>query len=228
MAGVILTSSESLQAVLSAQSWPRRYEQVQIRFSLTLLSEYPQSEIATKPSFDPAPNPASFATFDDFVNYIYANNNIPWRNFNVLGAGLYPIKVPFGEFIPLRFLITGAWDKRYTFALETQAELPEGSRMALQVPHWVGQGLRPVHAKLEEVEDSETDTENRQRLRIALTPHGRQALGHIELPAGTAAASYMLVHIPAERHIKPLKVIVRQLYREREVGRITWLMLPRH
>jgi len=34
---------------------------------------------------DPAPNPGTFATFNEFVDYIYAHNNITWRNFNVAG-----------------------------------------------------------------------------------------------------------------------------------------------
>ena len=36
----------------------------------------------------------------------------------------------------------------------------------------------------------------------------------------------MLVHIPPERHHKPHKVIIRQLYKGREAGRITWVLLP--
>ncbi len=176
---------------------------------------------------DPAPNPANFATFDDFVNYIYANNNITWRNFNVVGPGMHPIKFPFGEFIPLRFLITGAWDKPHAFTLETHAELPEGSRMALQVPHWIGRGLVPVHPQMEEVEDSETTPEEGRRAHIPLAPHGRHALGRIELPVGTSAASHLLVHIPPESCVEPQKIIVRQLYREREVGRVTWLIMAR-
>ena len=176
---------------------------------------------------DPAPNPANFATFDDFVNYIYANNNITWRNFNVVGPGMHPIKFPFGEFIPLRFLITGAWDKPHAFTLETNAELPEGSRMALQVPHWIGRGLVPVHPQLEEVEDSETTPEEGRRVHIPVAPRGRHALGRIELPVGTSAASHLLVHIPRQSCVEPQKIIVRQLYREREVGRVTWLIMPR-
>jgi hypothetical protein len=176
---------------------------------------------------DPAPNPANFATFDDFVNYIYANNNITWRNFNVVGPGMHPIKFPFGEFIPLRFLITGAWDKPHAFTLETHAELPEGSRMAMQVPHWIGRGLVPVHPQMEEVEDSETTPEEGRRAHIPLAPRGRHALGRIELPAETSAASHLLVHIPRESWVEPQKIIVRQLYREREVGRVTWLITPR-
>jgi len=62
---------------------------------------------------------------------------------------------------------------------------------------------------------------------MLLAPRGRHALGRIELPAGTAAPSHMLVHIPPECRVEPQKVVVRQLYLEREVGRVTWLILPR-
>ncbi len=175
----------------------------------------------------PGPNPSSFATFDDFMNYIYANNNITWRNFNVVPPGPHPLP-PWGHFIPLRFLVAGAWDAARKFSLETHAELPEESRMALQVPHWIGHGLKPAHPKLEELEDDRTDPGSRRRVRIPLHANGRHELGQIELPAGTAAASHLLVHIPEERHHHPHKVVVRQLYEGREAGRITWLILPRH
>lgn len=169
---------------------------------------------------DPGPNPGSFTTFDDFMNYIYANNNITWRNFNVVLPGQHPIH--WGHFIPLRFLITGAWDKPRLFALETHADLPEGSRIALQVPRWLGRGLKPAHTEFEELEEDETEPHERLRLR----PAGTQQLGQIELPANTAAASHMLVHIPAERHVAPHRVVVRQLFGEREAGRITWRIFP--
>lgn len=173
---------------------------------------------------DPGPNPGSFATFDDFMNYIYANNNITWRNFNVVLPGQHPIH--WGPFIPLRFLITGAWDKPHPFDLETHANLPEGSRMALQVPRWLGRGLKPAHTEFEELEDHEAEPHERHRLRLYLRPAGIQQLGKIELPGNTAAASHMLMHIPAERHVAPHRVVVRQLCGEREAGRITWLILP--
>ena len=180
---------------------------------------------------EPAPNPSGFASFDDFMDYIYANNNITWRNFNVDILPLpphFPIPFPghFGEFVPLPFLIAGAWDTTRAFSLETLAEFPEGSRMALQVPHWLGRGLKPAPNELEEFEDTETDPDNRRRVRVPLHAHGTQHLGEIELPINTAAVSQMLVQIPAERHHQPHKVVIRQLHGKREVGRITWLFLP--
>jgi hypothetical protein len=176
-------------------------------------------------AYAPAPSPTTFASFNDFVNYIYANNNITWRNFNIVAPPIHPIKFPHG-LMPLPFFINGAWDRPRAFRLETQVDLPEGSRLALQVPEWVGRGLKPAHADVEEIDDAETDPKNRRRLRLNLNPRRSHRLGEIELPVKTRAASHMLVHIPAERHARAEKIAIRQLDGEREVGRITWLILP--
>ena len=176
---------------------------------------------------EPAPNPGTFNTFNDFVNYIYAHNDITWRNFNVVSLGGHGIDGHFKGFIPLRFLITGAWDKPHEFAFETLAQLPPGSRMALEVPHWLGHGIRPVHANLEEHEDADTDPDDRRRVRIPLHPSGSQPVGQIELRAGTRVASHLLVHIPDQHRNRPYEVALRQLYAGREVGRITWRLVPK-
>lgn len=177
-------------------------------------------------NYDLQPNPGSFASFDDFENYIYANNNITWRNFNVVAPGGHPIHHHFGQYIPLRFLLTGAWDKARAFVLETHAELPEGSQFALQVPGWIGRGLRPAHANFEELEDNDTDPREVRRIRLPLHAQGTHSLGKIELPVNTAVVSHLLVRLP-ERHTQPHKVVIRQLSGKREVGRITWLIQPR-
>ncbi len=179
-------------------------------------------------SYDPAPNPGSFATFDDYMNYIYANNNITWRNFNVVAAGPHPIRFPFGEFLPLQFVIAGAWDVPRVFSLETEADLPFGSRLALQTSRWVVDELKPAPQDREEIEDPDTDPDEPQRVRVPLHANKLHPLGEIELRAGTVAPSHLLVHIPFEFHVRPHRVVIRQMYRGREAGRITWLILPRH
>jgi hypothetical protein len=72
----------------------------------------------------------------------------------------------------------------------------------------------------------QTDPDDRRRLRIPLPPNGHHTLGVIELPAGTAAASHMFVEIPPERHRQNHRVVIRQVYENREVGRITWVFEP--
>lgn len=173
-------------------------------------------------SYDQAPNAGSFASFTDFENYIYANNNITWRNFNV--GPTFPLH--WGNFGVLPFQIVGAWDAERPFALEAVADLPKGSRLAIQVPQWIGQGLKPAPRDVEALEDRETDPKHPRRLRIALPPSGSHNLGSIDLPAGTAAASHVLVEIPRERHLESHRVSIRQLYKNREIGRITWVFEP--
>jgi hypothetical protein len=177
-------------------------------------------------AFDLAPTPPTFPTFNDFVNYIYANNNITWRNFNTVAMkGMHHKRPPFDGFVALPFHITGAWDKPHVFNLETLASLPQGSRFALQVPHRVGMAFQPGHGDREEYEDPDCK-DDRRRLRIRLSSHGSHDLGKIELPANTKVHSHLLVDIPVKLHTKPCEIAIRQLYNGREVGRVTWRLVP--
>jgi hypothetical protein len=65
-------------------------------------------------------------------------------------------------------------------------------------------------------------------MRLDLDPNGRQVLGEADVPAGTAAVSHLLVHVPAEHRGRVHTVAIRQLYAGREVGRITWRLVPGH
>jgi len=176
---------------------------------------------------DPAPDPAAFASFADFVAYIYAHNNISWRNFNVVANVPHRIGELPGEFVRLPFLISGAWDSAQNFAFETLADLPGGGRMVLEVPDWLGQRLRPAPDVLEEHRAAVgADPDDRRVLRIRVDPNGRRALGEVELPAGATAESHLLVHVPVGQRDRRYEVAVRQMYEGREVGRLTWRLVP--
>ena len=166
----------------------------------------------------PVPNLGTFNTFKDFVDYVYAHNNIAWHNFNVVSM--------IFEHLALAFFITGAWDEPHNFVLETLADLPQGSRIALEVPRWLGRGLHPRHSAMEEHEDPHAGPDERRRVRIPLNAHGRHRLGQIELPAAAKAASHLRVHIPEPHRNRPYEVAIRQLWAGREVGRITWRFVP--
>jgi hypothetical protein len=173
----------------------------------------------------PAPAPTAFATFDDFVAYIAAHNNIAWRNFNVVAA--LPFKQGrFKGFIALPFLITGAWDKARAFTLETIAGLPKGSRLALQVARDIGRELAPTKAKIEHLEDRKTDRHQPRRLRIFVASGRPHRLRRVKLPASSRAPSHLLVQIPDDHRDRIHEVAVRQMYAGREVGRITWRISP--
>lgn len=179
-------------------------------------------------NYQPATDPttlATFASFQDYVNYIAANNNIAWHNFNIT-----VIPGPhwrwFGNLVGLPFVIAGAWTGDEEFVLETGAELPEKSTFALQVPDWIGEGL--VHSKDNPgvFRDAITDPANTRRVRIALPANATRSLRPVRLPAHTAAPSHLLVHIDPKVHNRPYDVYIRQLYKGQEVGRITWRLVP--
>jgi hypothetical protein len=177
---------------------------------------------------DPAPDPAAFASFDEFVTYIYAHNNISWRNFNVVPLPRPRRGEQVPDFVELRFLITGAWDAGHAFALESIADLPDDSRLAVQVPEWLGKDLQPERTDLDAdnmVDDNARESGHRT-VRLRLDPHGHHMLGQVDLPAGTSAVSHLRVHIPADRRERAADLAIRQLYADREVGRITWRLVP--
>lgn len=173
---------------------------------------------------EPAPDPSSFATFDDFVTYVYAHNNLSWRNFNVIDK--HRPRDRFGEAVGLPFVISGAWDGPNTFVLESIADLPEGSRLELRVPHWLGQGLRSPDTATEA--DDEGDKDDGTRVRLRLRPHGQHVIGKVDLPAGAAAESELRVRVPAEHHDRVNQVAIRQFYQDREIGRLTWRLTGEH
>ena len=82
---------------------------------------------------DPAPAPAEFFDWDNFGAFIRANNNVTWRNFNVVDSEPDPAADPEG-FVALPFIFPGAPDKARRFSLELVAKLPADSRVILEVP----------------------------------------------------------------------------------------------
>jgi hypothetical protein len=76
-------------------------------------------------------------------------------------------------------------------------------------------------------EDTDADPDERRRIRIPLHPNGHQLVGQIELRTAVSAPSHLLVHIPERHRDRPYEVAIRQLYAGREVGRITWRLVPK-
>lgn len=168
---------------------------------------------------EPPPERADFMDFDNFRRFIRENNNVTWRNFNVVpnepdaGSG-----DPAG-FVGLPFLAPGAPDKARQMRLEVVAKLPRGTRAFLEAPAHFIDGLR-VRSPLVRVDNK------RGTARLPINPHGRQSLGEIYFPAKSRTGLRLLVQIPEESRKNQYQVYVRQLYREEEVGRITWRLVP--
>jgi serine protease len=154
----------------------------------------------------------AFNSFDEYVEFIENNNNVAWRNFNVVTA---PPPPPPG-FYRLPFFISGAFDTGHVFDLETIAQLPEGSRAFVEVPDWLAEAWRPHVNNISEVEKTRT-------VRISLRTAGSHKLGSGILHTNSLAKCKLLVQIPeAARSRHAYEIAVRQIYKKTEVGRVTW------
>ncbi|HEY2372635.1 MAG TPA: S8 family peptidase [Gaiellaceae bacterium] len=169
---------------------------------------------------DPAPGPADFLNWSNFVTFIRANNNVTWRNFNVVnnvppseGSG----GVPPG-FVALPFLAPGPPDQARRMALEFVGRLPEGAKVVLEAPLYL---LDALHLQPPFRKSAKSGMG-----QIPLKAHGTHALGEALFPAESKARLRFFVHIPERLREHPYEIAVRQLYRGEEVGRVTWLLAP--
>ena len=168
---------------------------------------------------DPAPGPADFLNWDNFTRFIRDNNNVTWRNFNVVDTVPLPGARPEG-FVAMPFLVPGAFDEPREFALELGLRLPGEAEVRLELPlHF----LRDLDTDLQ----IERVDEGKNLAVAVLPPAGRVALGRGRMPAKARYNMRLLVALPKQHQEQAFQVMVRQLHRgEQEVGRVTWRLEP--
>jgi serine protease len=166
---------------------------------------------------EPPPDPAEFVDFDNFMRFIRENNNVTWRNFNVVNNDPAASGGDPANFVALPFLAPGAPDKARPMRLEIVAKLPRGARVFLEAPpHFIdGMRVRPPFFEMQ-----------KRRVRIPIHPHGRFNLEEMLFPAKSRTKLRLLVQIPKQLRRNQYELYARQLYREQEVGRITWRLVP--
>jgi len=150
-----------------------------------------------------------------FRRFIRENNNVTWRNFNVVEPDPSD---PDAESV-LPFLAAGAPDKARRMRLEVVARLPKGSRIWLDAPIAFvnAQRYRPPTHRVDK---------KLQRVRIPVNPHGAYAFDELLFPAKARFAMRLIVRLPKGARRVPCEVYARQLYAREEVGRVTWRLVP--
>jgi hypothetical protein len=165
---------------------------------------------------DPAPPllPGT-ATWDDFLAYIGRNNNAAWRNFTVL----QPSATESGWAAEAAFVLRGAGDDAREFMIEVVQRVSPGIRIWWDVPPALATLIRRS-SRSDGVELDQDEPRGERRLR--LRPWRRIGLGPLPLAADTVYRCTLHVAIARAPRTGPDEIVVRQLWREREVGRLTW------
>jgi hypothetical protein len=170
---------------------------------------------------DPSPPRAYFRNFDNYYTFIRNNNNVTWRNFDVVAnpAPAAPWNVSIfsgggGDPYEFEFDAPGAYDSDREFQLVVGAALPSGSRVLLEAP------LELLTSRRLPLVDNDGT-----RGRVPIGAHGRTALPAVNFPAKTRARCRLLIQVPPNRE-RDYEVYVSQLYEGFEVGRVTWRVTP--
>ncbi len=169
---------------------------------------------------DPAPslllaaNPVSKAatTWAEFLSYLGNNNNIAWRNFEVLSlANNMSSNAGFG--------LCGAFDRGRVFDLEILQSLPDGARCRLEIPVELMAALRPCGLLGFDVASGDDPS------RVWLTPRSATTwiLG-VYLGRGVRYTCRLHVENREPFAAGEYRVAVRQVFEGLEVGRLTWAL----
>ena len=166
--------------------------------------DHPQDEAPPLPGGTPI-------NWDDFRGFIRNNNNVTWRNFNVVDA----IPDPSGDPAMLPFLVTGAPDRARIFDLEIIQRLPRGAEVWMEMPLNLAQKLNGRLWKIE-------IDRKRQNARVRLPSQPVLDLYRIKLPMAARFKCRFMVKGAKGMEKGGHSIAIRQLYRCEEVGRVTW------
>lgn len=164
---------------------------------------------------DPIPDPANLTSLslNDFQNIIRRNNNVTWRNFNVVTmlTGIERIVLPF--------MVQGWLTEDLPMQLEVVARLPQGSKVWLEGPAEFMKMIVDTAFYLK-------DSEKLGVLQLPINPYGANRFKDSIFPAKLQADIRILVDIPQEERGNVYEIFARQLYHDEEVGRVTWRLVP--
>jgi hypothetical protein len=163
---------------------------------------------------DPAPLPAAFQDWPNFERFIRANNNVAWRNFNVIDPVHYRRWINNREFAILRFIAAGAPRETLTMGLEVSAGLPEGSQLMLEGPRSFLEQLA--------IDEQLLDSSEPDLVLLALNPCSSQFLGEPLFEHDSRTELNLLVYIPEAFRARSYELYVSQTYNKFAVGRVTW------
>jgi serine protease len=160
----------------------------------------------------PIPGPLDWAAFQDMIR---ANNNVTWRNFNVVND------LPPANAAPsFAFKMAGAEDRPRLFAFEIERRLPEDAVLELEGPLGLLERLKGDNPwKL-------VPDKKRERTLLTLPSLPRIQLGEVRLPRMARLDCLFRIRPRRGKVVYGHGIAIRQLHRGEEVGRIVWRFAP--
>ncbi|WP_425091760.1 S8 family serine peptidase [Tropicimonas sp. S265A] len=160
---------------------------------------------------DPAPVLPSPTDWDGFRSFIRNQNNVTWRNFNVVDD----IEDPSADPAALPFLIANFPDRRRAFDFVIDRRLPREVEVTLELPRAVAK----FFADALNVDPIQIDDD--ALMHLPLPTGGRMVIPDVLMPAKARMQCRFIVKNLGKA--RPGNMIsIGQFFAEQEMGRVTW------
>ena len=163
-------------------------------------------------SADPAPLVPPATDWNGFTSFIRNQNNVTWRNFNVVDNLDDPSADPYAA----PFLIANAPDRRRAFDFVIEQKIARGLKVALELPLEIA---KPFLAGL----NVEYKINRKKKVALIHLPYcQRLTIPRVPLPPKARLRCRFVVRgLP--KHGRPGNMIaIGQHYEGQEVGRVSW------
>ena len=159
----------------------------------------------------PIPAPANF-DWDDFIAFIKNNNNVTWRNFDVVND-----LDPSDPNASLPFNINGSPDKARNFDFEIIRALPRKAQLWLEMPYnlFAFTRIKGIETKIDQ---------KRNKVSVLLPNLRRFSICRLNLPKSAKYKCRFVVKGGKGYENGLHQIAIRQLYENFEVGRVTWAL----
>jgi hypothetical protein len=162
---------------------------------------------------DPEPDLVTL-TWDQFIAYIRNNNNVTWRNFQVVPLG-------GGPPVPIPFIVAGAFDQKRVFDLQILQRRPRDVRVVWELP-------LSLFAQLPKADFAHVEIDEKQRrARVHLQPRPKLVLANVALNKSARHRCRFLFTGTPSLSDALCTLSIGQLYERTEVGRVTFRLRRR-
>jgi hypothetical protein len=160
---------------------------------------------------DPAPPPLPATDWDSFTAFIRNNNNVAWRNFDVVDVQPDPSADP----AEARFLVAGPPDNERVFDLHILQNLPGGVQLWWEVP-------MALYGLMRRASFRKIKFQERERTVRLLLPSIRDlAIRKVRLGPNARFRTRLLLHGSKDMGQGWYRIAISQRTHAQEVGRVT-------
>jgi serine protease len=168
-------------------------------------------------------------TWDQFIDLVRSNNNVAWRNFQVIN----PVAATDAGWLRFPFRIRGAPHGARVFTLQVELQFLTARAAWMEVPAVVAEQLRRSRMATLSREDvmrfldaCDCDANAPVEL-IDLSVEAGLRSRLLLLDGNASHACSIIVGLPLRDPSRASRVVVRQFFEGIEVGRLTWSFAPR-